>query len=212
MRKYKREVFHCWPKSPSYSRQFIYSHQCQASVKLSGSFCPCVGRPHLHSHFNFIGQWFKTVFNSLSLSCRPELTRQGATLPSNNYSYCCRSPGLMLEAFDLLLWPTGTGQASTTILHLTVLAVICVFVKQSPEPFSWPLNSRAARENPNFQSKSEIRISKLEINLNDKNSNVWNIRKFGFWKLFRISRFWISNLVVYFEFPGATHKVGPSFP
>ena len=81
VRKKKREVFHWRPKAPSYAQQFLSSPQCLASVKLSGSFCPGADRPHLHSHFNFVEQRFKTVIKSLYLSCGPELTRQGVTLP-----------------------------------------------------------------------------------------------------------------------------------
>lgn len=79
--KIQREVFHCRREAPSYAQQLNSIHQYLVSVKLSGSFCPCASRPHLHSHFKFVGRQFKTVVNSLSLSCGPELTRQGATLP-----------------------------------------------------------------------------------------------------------------------------------
>jgi len=81
MKKNQREVLHCRREAPSYAKQLISFHQYLASVKLSGSFCPCASRPHLHSHFNFVGWRFKTVIKSLDLSCGPELTRQGATLP-----------------------------------------------------------------------------------------------------------------------------------
>lgn len=41
---------------PSYAKQLAIPYQCEASVKLPGSSCPGAGRPHLHSHFNFVGQ------------------------------------------------------------------------------------------------------------------------------------------------------------
>ncbi len=66
---------------PSYAKQSLYPSQYLDPVKLPGSVCPGVGRPHLHSHFNFAEEWFKTVASSLGLSCRSELTRQGITLP-----------------------------------------------------------------------------------------------------------------------------------
>ena len=71
-------------KTPSYSRQFQGHCQCQATVKLPGSFCPGKSRPHLHSHFNFAGSVFKTVACSLGLSYGSELTRQRTSLPSNS--------------------------------------------------------------------------------------------------------------------------------
>ena len=38
-------------RTPSYSIQSPTNPQCQAIVKLSGSFCPAVSKPHLHGHF-----------------------------------------------------------------------------------------------------------------------------------------------------------------
>ena len=81
--------------TPSYTRQFEIPSQCQVTVKLPGSFCPGKTRPHLHSHFNFVGSMVKTVACSFYLSCGSELTRQGTSLPWNSYSYCCRSLGLI---------------------------------------------------------------------------------------------------------------------
>jgi hypothetical protein len=56
----QREVLH-WRLHPLWRAGFKVSllHstmkaliQCQATVKIPGSFCPGAGRPHLHSHFN----------------------------------------------------------------------------------------------------------------------------------------------------------------
>ncbi len=42
-------------ESPSYSKQLKRTCKCQVTVKLPGSFCPCIPRPRLHSHLNFAG-------------------------------------------------------------------------------------------------------------------------------------------------------------
>ncbi len=122
-------------RGPSYSRQFQAHCQCQAAVKLPGSFCPGASRPHLHSHFNFAGSAFKTVACSLGLSYGSELTRQRTSLPSNSYSYCCRLLELTPQAF-----PKGGHPECLTYQHWAGfspytspygLAETCVFVKQS---------------------------------------------------------------------------------
>jgi hypothetical protein len=64
------------------------------TVKLPGSFRLAAGKQHLHCYCIFTGHLVETVFNSLSHSCGPELTRQGITLPLDDYSYRRRSLGL----------------------------------------------------------------------------------------------------------------------
>lgn len=61
------------------------------TVKLPGSFRLAAGNQHLHWYCIFTGRLVETVFNSLSHSCGPELTRQGITLPLDDYSYRRRS-------------------------------------------------------------------------------------------------------------------------
>ena len=65
--------------------------QYLTTVKLPGSFRLAAGKQHLHCYCIFTGRLVETVFNSLGHSCGPELTRQGITLPLDDYSYRRRS-------------------------------------------------------------------------------------------------------------------------
>ena len=47
--------------------------QCQAAVKVPGSFRPVAGSEHLYSHCNFAESLVETVSKSLRHSCRSEL-------------------------------------------------------------------------------------------------------------------------------------------
>ena len=49
--------------------------QCQAAVKVPGSFRPVAGSEHLYSHCNFAESLVETVPESLRHSCRSELHR-----------------------------------------------------------------------------------------------------------------------------------------
>src|SRR5699024_582114 len=73
-------------------------HQCQAIVKVPGSFRPAARNEHLYSYCNFTGPMVETVGKSLRHSCRSELTRQGISLPYDGYSYHRRSLALALPA------------------------------------------------------------------------------------------------------------------
>ena len=74
-------VFLSEGQAPSYSKQLESYVKYEAIVKLSGSFCPAVSRPHLHSHFNFAESLLKTVAEWLRLSCGPLIKRLGISLP-----------------------------------------------------------------------------------------------------------------------------------
>ena len=63
-----------------------------------GSFRPGAGNQHLHWYFNFTGCIVETVLKSLRLSCGSELTRQGISLPQDQYNYDRRLLGLKFEA------------------------------------------------------------------------------------------------------------------
>ena len=67
------------------------NNQYLTTVKLPGSFRLAAGKQHLHCYCIFTGRLVETVFKSLSHSCGPELTRQGITLPLDDYSYRRRS-------------------------------------------------------------------------------------------------------------------------
>ena len=75
------------------------------TVKLPGSFRLAAGKQHLHCYCIFTGRLVETVFNSLGHSCGPELTRQGITLPLDDYSYRRRS---------LVLHSVSSNLATTT--------------------------------------------------------------------------------------------------
>ena len=60
-------------------------HQCQAAVKVPGSFRPAAGSEHLYSHCNFAESLVETAPKSLRHSCRSELTRQGISLECVTY-------------------------------------------------------------------------------------------------------------------------------
>ena len=68
-------------------------------VKLPGSFRLAASNLHLHRYCIFTGLFVETVPQSLSHSCGPELTRQGITLPLDDYSYRRRS--LVLQLLSL---------------------------------------------------------------------------------------------------------------
>ena len=79
--------------------------QYLTTVKLPGSFRLAAGKQHLHCYCIFTGHLVETVFNSLGHSCGPELTRQGITLPLDDYSYRRRS---------LVLHSVSSNLAATT--------------------------------------------------------------------------------------------------
>ena len=107
-------------------------------VKLPGSFRLAAGKQHLHCYCIFTGRLVETVFNSLGHSCGPELTRQGITLPLDDYSYRRRS--LVLHSvgskYCYLPLPNLTFQHWSGLTPYTSsyeLAGSCVFDKQSLE-------------------------------------------------------------------------------
>src|SRR5690349_25063436 len=59
----------------SYTSYFGY--QCQAIVKVPGSFRPAARNEHLYSYCNFAGPVVETVGKSLRHSCRSEVTPEG---------------------------------------------------------------------------------------------------------------------------------------
>src|SRR5699024_12057267 len=62
-------------------------HQCQAIVKVPGSFRPAARNEHLYSYCNFTGPMVETVGKSLRHSCRSELTdRKSTRLNSSHVS------------------------------------------------------------------------------------------------------------------------------
>src|ERR671917_322938 len=63
------------------SYTITFGYQCQAIVKVPGSFRPAARNEHLYSYCNFAGPVVETVGKSLRHSCRSELTRQGISLP-----------------------------------------------------------------------------------------------------------------------------------
>ena len=74
-------VFH-WRLHSARKQNFKASHlryaskirnQCQATVKLLGSFRLATGKARLHAYCIFTEQLLETVPQSLSLSCGPEL-------------------------------------------------------------------------------------------------------------------------------------------
>ncbi len=113
--------------------------QCLASVKLPGSFRLAAGNRHLYRYCIFTELLLETVPWSLSLSCGPELTRQGITLPLDSYSYCRRSLALQPFSFYKKQKPTAlTFQHWSGLSPYTSsyeLAGTCVFDKQSPGVF-----------------------------------------------------------------------------
>ena len=64
-----------------YTKLYDSKIQCQAIVKVPGSFRLFAGRRHLHRQYNFTESLVETVRKSLRHSCRSELTRQGISLP-----------------------------------------------------------------------------------------------------------------------------------
>src|SRR3989338_11313271 len=62
---------------------FCLYGQCQAIVKLPGSFRLAVGNRHLHRYCIFTELFLETVPQSLRLSCASELTRQGISLDTS---------------------------------------------------------------------------------------------------------------------------------
>ncbi len=107
-------------------------------VKLPGSFRLAAGKQHLHCYCIFTGHLVETVFNSLSHSCGPELTRQGITLPLDDYSYRRRSLVLhsVSRKYCYLPPPNLTFQHWSGLTPHTSsyeLAESCVFDKQSVE-------------------------------------------------------------------------------
>ena len=68
--------------------------QYLATVKLPGSFRLAAGNRHLYRYCIFTELLVETVPQSLDLSCGPELTWQGITLPLDGYSYRRRLPAL----------------------------------------------------------------------------------------------------------------------
>ena len=122
--------------------------QYLTTVKLPGSFRLAAGKQHLHCYCIFTGHLVETVFNSLGHSCGPELTRQGITLPLDDYSYRRRS--LVLHSVSSkscdLPPPNLTFQHWSGLTPYTSsyeLARSCVFDKQSVEvrllqpPLGW---------------------------------------------------------------------------
>ena len=103
--------------------------QYLTTVKLPGSFRLAAGNRHLHRYCIFTGRLVETVFNSLSHSCGPELTRQGITLPLDDYSYRRRS--LVLHSVGI---PTYVGTLpNLTFQHwsgLTPYTSSCEFSRE----------------------------------------------------------------------------------
>ena len=99
-------VFH-WRLPPTRKSGFKVSHlryafkiqiQCLTTVKLPGSFRLAASNLHLYRFCIFTERLLETVLQSLSLSCGPELTWQGITLPLDDYGY--RRRLLVLRTFS----------------------------------------------------------------------------------------------------------------
>ena len=137
-------VFH-WRLLPVRKRGLNVSHlryasktkiQCLTTVKLPGSFRLAAGNRHLYRYCIFTEQLLETVPWSLNLSCGPELTRQGITLPLDGYSYRRR----LLALHSLSFHDKSQKPARLTFQHWSGLspytssyefAGTCVFDKQS---------------------------------------------------------------------------------
>eukprot|EP01026_Neomeris_dumetosa_P023635 TRINITY_DN19_c6_g1_i12.p1 TRINITY_DN19_c6_g1~~TRINITY_DN19_c6_g1_i12.p1 ORF type:complete len:222 (+),score=-29.19 TRINITY_DN19_c6_g1_i12:954-1619(+) len=83
---------------PTQTAQEKPEPNCRLQQSFIGSFCPGVGNQHLHQYFYFTESISETVPRSLRLSCGPELTWQGISLPQDRQSYDRRSPGLRSPA------------------------------------------------------------------------------------------------------------------
>ena len=103
--------------------------QCLTTVKLPGSFRLAAGKARLHAYCIFTGRLVETVLWSLGLSCGPELTRQGVTLPLDGYSYRRRS--LALHSLSLHL-AAETGKLNVPALVRLQPLYILLRVKQGP--------------------------------------------------------------------------------
>ena len=68
-------------KPPTYPTQNIPQPNISLQSRFMGSFRLTAGTWHLHHDYNFTGLVVETVLQSLRLSCRSELTRQGTSLP-----------------------------------------------------------------------------------------------------------------------------------
>ena len=91
--------------------------QYLTTVKLPGSFRLAAGKQHLHCYCIFTGHLVETVFNSLGHSCGPELTRQGITLPLDDYSYRRRSLVLHSVSPNLAAWTPKLNIPTLVRLH-----------------------------------------------------------------------------------------------
>ena len=68
-------------KSPTYATHESQKHSIRLQLRFTGSFRPAAGNRYLRRYCNFTESLVETVPNSLCLSCRSELTRQGISLP-----------------------------------------------------------------------------------------------------------------------------------
>lgn len=108
IKDYIRKVSHC-RFSNNQNYYIIISSLCCANiihnqykivVKVLGTFRLTMGTPHLHGELNFTKLMLKTVRKSLNHSCRSQITRQGISLPQDDYSYRRRLPWLMTKAIN----------------------------------------------------------------------------------------------------------------
>ncbi len=67
--------------SPTYPTHGSQKHSIRLQLRFTGSFRPAAGNRYLRRYCNFTESLLETVPNSLCLSCRSELTRQGISLP-----------------------------------------------------------------------------------------------------------------------------------
>ena len=66
---------------PTYATHAAQKHSIRLQLRFTGSFRPAAGNRYLRRYCNFTESLVETVPNSLCLSCRSELTRQGISLP-----------------------------------------------------------------------------------------------------------------------------------
>ena len=71
----------CGSASPTYPTYEPQKHSIRLQLRSTGSFRPAAGNRYLRRYCNFTESLVETVPNSLCLSCRSELTRQGISLP-----------------------------------------------------------------------------------------------------------------------------------
>ena len=90
----------------TWRRRFTVSHlsytvhtrlQCQAAVKVPGSFRPVARSEHLYSHCNFAESMVETVPESLRHSCRSELHVRSPVTSGTDYAFILFEPWMVRQ-------------------------------------------------------------------------------------------------------------------